>query len=257
MSRAVPPSRFPLTVQPRGLRSYVWRQRNTFALLGMLALSLGLVAAAHSSIMLGWHELLAWAWPRLDLGTAEQVRWSAAEWGRFSLPLVMVQLPTQAPGQTEALVTAVLAAGLWLASYLLPKDGLPLRYLLRLTGLLCMISVLGWLWLPTGAGISPQGAVNQLLLFGAGMLWVIPLLHALVLYIFPISLGRQFMATVRALALVAFSVPLQAGAIAWLLAHTSSLMVLPVYLLATFLPQVVIQLGLYGYVVSLAPAPSA
>ncbi|MGB3069869.1 MAG: hypothetical protein WBC18_15045 [Ottowia sp.] len=256
MSRAVPPSRFPLTVQPRGLRSYVWRQRNTFALLSMLALSLGLVAAAHNSIMMGWHQLLSWAWPHLGLGAAEQVGWSAAELGSFSLPLVMVRLSTPAPGQTGAVMVAVLAAGLWMASYLLPKDGLPLRYLLRLTGLLCMISVLGWLWLPAGSGISPQGAVNQLLLFGVGMLWVIPPLHALVLYIFPISLGRQFMATVKALALVGFSVPLQAGAIAWLIAHTSNLMVLPIYLLATFLPQVVIQLALYGYVVSLAPAPS-
>ncbi|GAB2490895.1 hypothetical protein GCM10027082_47460 [Comamonas humi] len=256
MSRPTSATRFPLTVQPRGLRSYVWRLRDTMALLGMLAVSQGLVAVAHDSIMNGWHYMLAWAWPRLGLGSVELVLWGVADLAGLSLPLVVVQLPMRAPGPVAAIFTGLLGGGLWLCSYLLPRDGLPLRYFLRLVGLLCAVSVLGWLWLPPGTGMSPQAVVNQLLMFGVGLLWFIPLLHALVLYIFPLSLGRQFMATVNALALVALSVPLQAGAIAWLLTHTSGLMVLPIYLLATFLPQVVIQLGLYGYFVSLTPAPS-
>jgi len=257
MSRPRFTTRFPLTAQPRGLRSYVWRLRDTMALLGLLAVSQGLVAAAHDGIMSGWHYMLAWAWPRLDLGSSELVLWGVADMAGLSLPLVLVQLPARAPGPVAAIFTGLFGGGLWLGSCLLPRDVLPLRYFLRLMGLLCVVSVLGWLWLPASIGMSPQAVVNQLLMFGVGLLWFIPLLHALVLYIFPLSLVRQFMATVHALALVALSVPLQAGAIAWLLTHTSSLMVLPIYLLITFLPQVVIQLGLYGYFVSLTPAPSA
>lgn len=256
MPRTPSSTRFPLTVQPRGLRSYVWRLRDTLALLAMLVVAQGLVVAAHDSIMRGWHHMLAWAWPRLGLGSAELVAWGATDVAGISLPLVVVQLPMPAPGPLAAIFTGYLAGVLWLFSYLLPQDGLPLRYFLRLAGLLCAASVLGWLWLPPGSGMSPQAVVNQLLMLGTGLLWCIPLLHALVLYIFPLPLGRQFMATVHALALVALSVPLQAGAIAWLLVHTNSLMVLPLYLLATFLPQVVIQLGLYGYFVSHTPHPA-
>ena len=62
-------------------------------------------------------------------------------------------------------------------------------------------------------------------------------------------------ATTAGLLFVAISIPLQAASLAWLASECSLLVAVPLYMLFTFLPQIVGQLGIYGLFMSLAPAP--
>lgn len=105
------------------------------------------------------------------------------------------------------------------------------------------------------SGIDARDYLNDLLGIGAILLWLLPAVHALVLYIFPLPWLLKLLATATAVGFVALSIPLQVGAIGWLVTNTSTLMMLPLYMVATFLPQVFCQLGIYAYFASLAPVP--
>lgn len=62
-----------LTPQHRGLRSYVWRGRDTLGVLGTMGVSLAVVVVAYDSVIEAWWRALAWAWPHLGIGEASQV----------------------------------------------------------------------------------------------------------------------------------------------------------------------------------------
>ncbi|MNV81332.1 hypothetical protein D3C71_1749920 [compost metagenome] len=80
-------------------------------------------------------------------------------------------------------------------------------------------------------------------------------MHALVLYIFPMPVLYKIGATLAGLLFLGVSIPLQAASLAWLAQQCSLLVAVPLYMLFSFLPQIVGQLGIYGLFMSLAPSP--
>lgn len=248
--------RYNVATQHRGLRSYTWTWGLSLQLVALLALQWLLLALAYPAVQDFWQQLLAWAWPRLGLGSAEQVRATLEPLWQLQVPLVAVQTVTPPPQAwhwgLSTLGCVLLLAGSWLLS----RERLPLIYLLRTVGLLWLASLLLHLWLPSANNLNLTHLLNDLLRIGSLMLWVLPPIHALVLYIFPVPQLLKASATVLALLFACIAVPLQVASIAWLISQGSSLLLLPVYMLLTFLPHLAAQLGIYGYFVSLARAPS-
>lgn len=238
------------TRQHRGLRSYIWTWGDTLSSLLLLLLVWAVVWMGYDPVQGLWREMLSWGWPRLGIGDANAVGIGHVTLFGQAWDVVSVDIATHAPDAWQRWATLGVVLLLFLASVLLPRHQLPWIYGLRVLAFLGGISLAAAVFLPGLPEVDVRGYFNDLLKIGAIFLWLVPLLHALLLYIFPLHWLSKLWATAVALLFVVISVPLQVGAMGWVLVHSSSLMILPLYLLATFLPALIAQLGIYAYFVS-------
>lgn len=245
-----------MTRQHRGLRSYIWTRQQALQLVVVLALWWAVLWGLHQHIVQGWAHVLAWAWPQLGLGPSTAVKLSAA--GPFGFPVTVIRTEffVPAPSLWQWWLGFVASVSLLVSSGVLSRERLPLIYALRIIGFLGLVSLLAYEYLPA----LLVSDVNRLLTdnmldIGLAMLWVLPLVHALVLYIFPLPVLLKVLATFCGLLFIGVSIPLQAASLAWVASQGSLVVAVPLYMLCTFLPQIVGQLGIYGLFMSLAPAP--
>ncbi|HMN22162.1 MAG TPA: hypothetical protein PKA16_12315 [Ottowia sp.] len=238
------------TRQHRGLRSYTWTWGDTIGSALLLLVGWAAIWASHDAVQEVWQSILAWGWPRLGVGPASGVGLSSVSLLGQSWSVVALDISAPQPGRA-ALWTALLAViVLCVLSLLLPRQRLPWIYGLRVLAFLAALSLAAYVFLPWLPQVNVAGYFSDLMKIGAILVWLVPLMHAALLYIFPLHLLEKALATALAVLFVVASVPLQVGAMAWILVHTNSLMVLPLYLLGTFLPPLIAQLGIYGYFVS-------
>ena len=241
-----------ITREHRGLRHYEWTWRQTTESL-VLVVGLTLLAGFCAPwVSQAWVDVLQWAWPRLELGAATDVRGVqfmtdiGLPWTRFEV--------TMAPHFPSRVQWWVLTLGALLVLVLtmrMSRERLPLIYLLRVVAMLVLFSTVAFEFFTADVNADPSRLVIDVLSLGIYLIWCFPAVHALVMHIFPMRIWLKVTATLCALAFIAISVPLQAGTLALLAQHGSSLTIMPLYMLATFLPQLVAQLAIYGYFMSL------
>ncbi len=227
-----------MTRQHRGLRSYIWTWQHSAQLLVLLTAFWLVLWWAAPLLMHRWADVLGWAWPHLGLGSSDGVEVKTTS---------LLGVPVGG---------ALLSLGLMALSFALSRERLPLIYGLRIVALLGIVGLLSYEFLPALA----VSDVNRLLAdnildMGLAMLWLLPAVHALVLYIFPIPVLHKVAATMTGMLMLVVSIPLQAASLAWLAQQCSLLVTLPLYMLFSFLPQIAAQLGIYGLFMSFAPAP--
>lgn len=245
-----------MTRQHRGLRSYIWTWQHALHL-GLLLLLFWLALWwGMPHIVRGWAQLLGWAWPRLGLGPSHAVQIKTIASLGFSTKVVRTSFFTPAPNLLQWWLGAGVSAALLAVSAMLSRERLPLIYGLRIVGFLGLFSLLAYEYVSAQAVSDANRLLaDNMLDIGLAMLWLLPAVHALVLYIFPMPILTKAMATLTGLAFIAISIPLQAASLAWLASECSVVVAVPLYMLCTFLPQVMSQLGIYGFFMSLAPAP--
>lgn len=246
-----------ITAQHRGVRSYAWTRQHTAGVLVPLLLHVLLVAALLLPVQMLWHSVLEFAWSLMGLGSgaATDVRATHEQLWGLSWPTVAVQIETPLPTLWQWWLAAISVLVFLALSFIISRERLPLVYLLRMLGILGLISLVLYEFLTGVSNLQLSYVLNDMLKIGITMLAFTPLLHALVLYIFPLSIGQKLLATLVSQAFTIIGIPLQVAALAWLVTHTSSLMLLPAYMLATFLPHVIAQLGIYGYFMSWTKKP--
>lgn len=238
--------------QHRGLRSLKWSWWLTLGLLFTLFIQWALVLVSYLPIQQWWLQILAWLWPRLGLGSADQI--SLVEiplLANIHIQIVKLQILELTTQRWQWFFSILASLGLILSSYFLSRERLPLIYIVRTIGIVWLLGiVLHYLFLDSSS-LNIVSVLNELIKIGVTMLWFIPLLHALVLYIFPLPLIVKLGGTLVALLFVVISIPLQVASLAWLVQQAGQMIVLPLCMLATFLPHIVAQLGIYGYFMSL------
>lgn len=243
--------------QRRGLRSLKWSWWLTLGLLLTLFVQWGLVLVSYLPIQQFWLQILAWLWPRLGVGSADQI--SLVEISLFAtihIQVVQLQISELTTTLWQWFFSIFASLGLISGSYLLSRERLPLVYMMRAIGIMWLLGVaLHYLFLDSSS-LDIVSILNELIKIGVIMLWFIPLLHALVLYIFPLPLIVKLSGTLAALLFVVISIPLQVASLTWLLQQVGQVVLLPLYMLATFLPHIVTQLGIYGYFMSLGKPKS-
>lgn len=238
------------TRQHRGLRSYSWTWGDTFASALLLLVGWAVIWACHDAIQAFWQAVLSWAWPRLGIGPASGVELTRVDLLGHAWSVVGLDIHAAHPDRAALWMALLVVLVLFVVSLLLPRNRLPWIYGLRVLAFLGGLSLAAVVFLPWLPRVDVAGYFSDLMKIGAILVWLVPLMHAALLYIFPFHLLEKALATAIAVAFVVVSVPLQVGAMGWILVHTNSLMVLPLYLLGTFLPPLIAQLGIYGYFVS-------
>lgn len=245
-----------MTRQHRGLRSYIWTWQHAIQLVLLLATFWLLLWWGASLAVQFWSQVLAWAWPLLGLGDTADVQTSVIPFLGLSIDVVRTHFYVPPPDLLQWWLGAGISVALIAISLLLSRERLPLIYVLRIIATLGIVGLLSYEFLPALA----VSDVNRLLAdnildMGLAMLWLLPAVHALVLYIFPMPVLYKIGATLTGLLFLVVSIPLQAASLAWLAQQCSLLVAVPLYMLFSFLPQIVGQLGIYGLFMSLAPSP--
>ena len=177
-------------------------------------------------------------------------------WLGLPVDVVRSQFYVPPPNLWQWWLGTGVSLALLVISLLLSRERLPLIYGLRVVAILGIVGLLSYEFLPALA----VSDVNRLLAdnildMGLAMLWLLPPVHALVLYIFPMPTLLKIAATLTGLLFLVISIPLQAASLAWLAQQCSLLVAVPLYMLFSFLPQIVGQLGIYGLFMSLASTP--
>ena len=245
-----------MTRQHRGLRSYIWTWQHAVQL-ALLLLTFWLVLWwAAPLVVQVWADLLGWAWPHLGLGAGASVQLKTTSWLGLPVDVVRSQFYVPPPNLWQWWLGTGVSLALLVISLLLSRERLPLIYGLRVVAILGIVGLLSYEFLPALA----VSDVNRLLAdnildMGLAMLWLLPPVHALVLYIFPMPTLLKIAATLTGLLFLVISIPLQAASLAWLAQQCSLLVAVPLYMLFSFLPQIVGQLGIYGLFMSLASTP--
>lgn len=243
------------TPEHRGLRRYIWTWREWGQLLALALFAFVAVLWAQPWVAELWASMLSHAWPVLGLGAPEQVQVGIRHWGFFSWTHVETTLNAPLPSFGQWWGCVLLAVGSLIASLLLSREYLPMIYLMRVGVFLLLSSLLAHEFWTAAVNNNAGHLLNDLLDMGLYLMCFLPLIHALVLYIFPLAWGLKILATVLAVGFVVLSVPFQAGSLGLLALHGSSLMLVPAYMVGTFLPQLVVQLAIYGYFMSLTRSP--
>lgn len=238
------------TRQHRGLRSYSWTAGDTFASVFLLLVGWAVLWTCHDAIQAFWQSVLAWGWPRLGIGPASDVQLASVELLGWHWSVVALDIQAVQPDRAALWMALIVVLVLFVVSLLLPRNRLPWIYGLRVLAFLGGLSLAAVVFLPWLPQVNVAGYFSDLMKIGAILVWLVPLMHAALLYIFPFHLLQKALATLVAVAFLVVSMPLQVGAMGWILVHTNTLMVLPLYLLCTFLPPLIAQLGIYGYFVS-------
>lgn len=240
------------TRQHRGLRSYRWSSAQTVSVLLLFAANWLLLWLLHTPIQRLWAALMGWAWPRLGLGPSSAVALDQVRFVGLPWDVVALQVSAAAPSTRHAWMWLITLALLFIVSLLMPRRQLPWIYFLRAFVFLCAMSVAAFFWVPALFHIEVGGYFNDMMKIGAILLWLLPLMHAVLLYIFPLSLADKLLATLAGVLFLVLSVPLHVASLAWIVHETNTLAMLPIYMLATFLPPVFAQLGIYSYFISRA-----
>ncbi len=245
-----------MTRQHRGLRSYIWTRQHTLLIALLLAGWWFILWWLIPSVVSGWAYTLAWAWPHLGLGPSHSVSLVMLQPLGLPIPVVRTEFFVPAPNLWQWWLGAAASVGLLVTSWLISRERLPLIYALRVAGFLGVVSLLTYEYLSSLAVSNVNRLLaDNMLDIGIAMLWLLPLVHALVLYIFPMPALLKIGATIAGLTFVAISIPLQAASLAWMAHEFSLIVAIPMYMMFTFLPQIVGQLGIYGYFMSLTAAP--
>lgn len=170
------------------------------------------------------------------------------------IPGLEVTAPTLLPSVTIWWTAAALCAALWATSLWLPRERLPLVYLLRLVVLVQASSLVFFYVWPDSLPTLAPNFLADVLRQSAGLMLLVPALFALTLHLFALSWWAKYGAVAAALLFMLLFVPLQAACQAWVLQIGSILYMPTLYLFFGLLPQVVALMGIYSFALSFLPA---
>lgn len=243
-----------LTPQHRGLRRYQWTFARSLEVLALPLVTWLLLALCYPWIGPAWltvmEQGLQWVGLHdITLGL-QYTRRLGAGWHAFSVHAAAA--PASDMQWWVALIVCLLMiAGSWFIS----REHLPWIYFVRAIAGLGLISVLAHAFMAEYLVTSSADLLRDMLELGQYLMWLLPLVHALVLYIFPLGWWRKLLATWLCMFFVFVSLPLHVVSLAILVRLGSDVAMMPLYMLGTFLPQLLVQLALYGWIMSLAPLP--
>lgn len=184
------------------------------------------------------------------LGVQGKVSLAPAEIGGISITLPVFDMPSSTPdGYTWwAVLTATMF--LLILSYRLSSRLMPLVYFIRFAAIIQISALVFFAIMPAAFPYSISSYLENLLISGVWLMFVLPWVHALIYYIFDFSVIKKIGFTLITLVFIATALPFQVMVHAMLLLK-SSLLILPVlYVLFGLFLLIFVCIALYGWAMS-------
>jgi len=129
--------------------------------------------------------------------------------GSIKLAIPSLGMTPLLPGFETWLVNCLATAGLFAATFLLPKHLVPIIYLSRAFLLIHSSACVYFAIWPSQFPHTPDSYIQGLMLFSIAIVSVVPFLFALTYYIFDFGIGRKAFLTLLTMAYLALFVPFQ------------------------------------------------
>ena len=251
MPAGPPHSPFSRPPPPRASRRYPLRATTVVGNVLLTAAMLALVWQLWPSIARWWFEGLQFWLTRIDLpGLSLQRLPPRLPWDEAPL---RIRLDTPLPTGMQWWGWVVVSAAAFGLSLRLSRERLPLIYLLRLL-VLMQVSALVYFWFwPARLPLTLAHFAEDVVQVAGTLLFVTPLLHGIILYVFPIPLWHKVLATALSLGFVVVALPLHVSVLMLLVSWGSAMLLPLLYFLGTLLPYLMGLVGIYGDMLSLAP----
>jgi len=154
-----------------------------------------------------WSRLFAWSLARLPLTASLNL--SEHHLGSFHLQIPYLRMESVLPAPATWILTCIFTLLLFALTSLLPRNLMPIIYLTRAI-LLIQFSALAYfaLW-PLHFKHTPDSYMEALINSGIGLISIIPLLFALIYYIFDFGLGKKAFLTALTMTHMAIFLPFQ------------------------------------------------
>jgi hypothetical protein len=166
----------------------------------------------------------------------------------FQLPELFIA--TSAPSAQDWWLLALIAVALFVLMYSLPKNLMPLSYIIGFLALIMLSSLIYFSIMPAKFSYTVSGYLNNLTISAIWLMLVIPWIHALIYYIFDFSFFKKALLTIITLVFIILALPFQLLVQAVILVKYS-IIVLPVLnvFFGLFL-LILCCLSLYGWAMS-------
>ena len=220
---------------------------------GKLVTSVGLAVA----LFVGWLFTMKWVsafWGQLmsfwceALGMRSYVtivHYHLGDLFGFSAPYLHLNSPL--PGKVELLLGVVVTFIVLLVTFFLPRRYVPLAYLLRIVVFFHACALLFFTFVPFSFPYSASGYVHGLLIAGLALIALIPIVLAFTYFIYDFSFLKKLGLSLLIMLHFVILIPMQFTAHAFVLYHTSMLM-LPLLFFILALPlDVMIFIAFYSW----------
>lgn len=165
---------------------------------------------------------------------------------------ISLNIETLLPNSIQWTIMAAVTAICLVMSWIISRERLPLIYLLRTIALMQISSLTYFYLFPNRLPMTVNQLAENLVQIAGSLLFVIPLLFAVTMYVFRLSWWWKILGTTVTLLYIVLFLPTHLSLILWLLWQGSVLWLPVIYFLFTFLPYVLILIAFYGYVMSLS-----
>jgi hypothetical protein len=176
---------------------------------------------------------------------------SIASLTQVAVPYFVAQ--ASAPSRTEWWITLVVTVVVVLCTIPMRSRTLPLAYALRFAAAIQATALLFFAVAPARFPYDLAGYVSGMMLVGAMLIGIVPLVLALTFYLIDVGWTRKVALTVLVMTHLAVLVPLQYALQSVVIVH-ASLIVLPLcFVMFGLLPEIMVLVALFGWGMSWRP----
>jgi hypothetical protein len=194
-----------------------------------------------------WARIFAFLAPRLGLPSGVLRR--AVDVGFVGFAVPSFAIDAGAPSRAMWWVTLVVTVLVFLLSLLIRRN-LPISYAIRLAAVTQGTALVFFGFWPSSFPYSLPGYVSSMLIAGATVLVLVPVVLGFTYYVLDVSVLQKVSLTILILGHLILFMPLQYALQSYLIYHTSLLLLPLSFMLFGLLPEVMIFIALYGWGVS-------
>ena len=211
----------------------------------LTALATALYAALLGALGRGWSALFVWLARPLGLGAVGQRVTTIASRVQLAVPYFTAEART--PGWSAWWITLVVSAVAVVLTLRMRGRWLPLAYAVRFAVVVQSTALAFFAIAPARFPYDVGGYVSGMLLVGAMLIGLVPVVLGLTYYLIDVSWSRKVALTVLVMVHLAVLVPLQYALQSVVIVH-ASLIVMPLcFIMFGLLPEIMVFIGLYGW----------
>ena len=222
-----------LIARHRSMRTVEMPRQEIFISIGLTIVATGLWLLSLPFLMNFWRVMLDFCGRLMGLPFGARVE--QYHLGPIAFDLPSIPLPSHSPNATTWWITALVTVVLFLLSYVVMRQSIPLGYALRAILFVQLSSLIYFAFWPAHYPYGLEDYMANLLMASLTFLSFVPLVLAFTYYIFDVGVIKKLFLTVLSLAHLAVLIPLQYLIHSFLIYH-GSLLFMPVLYLVFGLP---------------------
>ena len=243
-----PASPFTRPAPHRATRRYRITSTEIVANVVLVALALFAVYCAWPWILEFWSKSIQFWLTRVQVDEAQvglldtRLPWMGAS--------VIVEVNDVLPDMWQWWITLFATLGIYVLSYFVPRERLPLVYFLRTLAFIQITALMYFYFWPSRLPVTLSKFGSDMIQLVGVMLFIVPILYGCTLYIFHMSLWRKLLTMAATLLYLVLCLPPHLSLLILVMQKGTVLLLPVIYFVFMLLPYIMAVIAIYGYSLS-------